>query len=38
MKGLMITIDTQPQLLAKLIDVLKKLETFKFIAENMTQS
>ena len=35
MKGLMTSINTQPQLLEDLINVLKKLEVFKSIAENM---
>ena len=35
MKGLMSTINTQPQLLPKLISVLKKLEVFRSVAENM---
>ena len=35
MKGLMTSINTQPQLLTKLINVLKKLEVFRFVAENM---
>ena len=35
MKGLMSTINTQPQSLPKLINVLKKLEVFRSVAENM---
>ena len=35
MKGLMTSINTQPQLLKKVITILKKLEVFKSIAENM---
>ena len=35
MKGLMSTINTQPQSLSKLINVLKKLEAFRFVAESM---
>ena len=35
MKGLMNTINTQPQLLENLIDVLKKLEVFRSVAENI---
>ena len=35
MKGLMNTINTQPQSLPILINVLKKLEVFRSVAENM---
>ena len=35
MKGLMTSINTQPQLLGELINVLKKLEVFRSMAENM---
>ena len=35
MRGLMTSINTQPQLLQKLINILKKLEVFRSVAENM---
>ena len=35
MRGLMTSINTQPQLLQRLINILKKLEVFRSIAENM---
>ena len=35
MRGLRTTINTQPQQLTNLIDVLKKIDAFKLIAENM---
>ena len=35
MIGLMSTINTQPQLITKLIDILKKFDGFKSIAETM---
>ena len=35
MMGLMSTINTQPQLITKLIDILKKFDAFKLIAEAM---
>ena len=35
MRGLMNTINTEPQLLPKLINILKKLEVFRSVAENM---
>ena len=35
MKGLMSTINSQPQLLTKLIDFLRKVEAFKSVAEKM---
>ena len=35
MKGLMTSINTQPQLLTRLIDVLKTVEVFRSVAENM---
>ena len=35
MRGLMSTIKSQPQLLTKLIDSLRKVEAFKSVADNM---
>lgn len=38
MHGLMYTIDTQPNLITKLINVLTKIDGFESIAENMQHS